>query len=326
MATQTHLRNARPLVSDAAARRFAKAGTGRRQRLIILAVIVVSVGYYLSSVQRVPATGRWRFNILSDDLVAAAYAGSEEQTIRAIAAQGGRFLSRWDSRTMIVERVMNRLIPVSGIKDQNWDIYVIDDPRTANAFVLPGGKVFVYSGILNVCGSQDALAAVLGHEIAHSTASHAAERLSAAWVGNITLGSLFFLAGAAQGLVLFGIWNLIGGYYLQDLLFYLPMGRKQESEADYIGLMMMAEACYDPRTAVGFWKRMEDIQHHGGIELPEMLSTHPTSEHRVAQIESWMPAALKKRSESDCKGTAAFAKRFRSTLRGGFPLVSNPWK
>lgn len=148
--------------------------------------------------------------------------------------------------------------------------------ETANAFVLPGGKVFVHSGILNVCRNEDALAAVLGHEIAHNTASHAAERLSLAWVGNITIGSLFFLAGALPGLTLFGLWNFVGGYYLQDLLFYLPMGRKQETEADLIGLMMMAEACYDPRQAVGFWQRMETIQRTGGQEVPEMLSTHPS--------------------------------------------------
>lgn len=147
---------------------------------------------------------------------------------------------------------------------------------TANAFVLPGGKVFVHSGIINVCRSEDALAAVLGHEIAHNTASHAAERLSAAWVGNLTAGSLFFLAGALPGLALFGLWNVVGGYYLQDLLFYLPMGRKQESEADYIGLMMMAEACYDPRAALGFWQRMHALQHVSGEEAPEMLSTHPS--------------------------------------------------
>lgn len=149
-------------------------------------------------------------------------------------------------------------------------------PGLANAFVLPGGSVFVYSGLLNVCRSEDALAAVLGHEIAHNTASHTAERLSAAWVGNLTAGSLFFLSGPLPGLALFCLWGFVGGFYLQDLLFYLPMGRQQESEADYIGLMMMAEACYDPRAAVGFWRRMEAIQRSGGDEVPEMLSTHPS--------------------------------------------------
>lgn len=191
--------------------------------------------------------------------------------------------------------------------------------ETANAFVLPGGKVFVHSGILNVCRSEDALAAVLGHEVAHNTASHAAERLSTYWVGMLTGGSLFFLAGAAPGLALFGIWSFVGGFYLQDLLFNLPMGRQQESEADYIGLMMMAEACYDPQAAMVFWKRMEKMAQQGGQQVPEMLSTHPSNEHRIAKIALWMPEAIKKREQSECRITAAFADKFRQTLRG--PLV-----
>jgi predicted Zn-dependent protease len=149
-------------------------------------------------------------------------------------------------------------------------------PETANAFVLPGGKVFVFSGILNVCRNQDALAAVLGHEIAHSTASHAAERLSAVTAGGLTTGSLFFLVGPLRGLALFSLWTLMGGYYVRDLLVLFPMSRSQESEADYLGLTMMAEACFDPRQSLGFWRRMEEMQKAGGFRVPEMLSTHPS--------------------------------------------------
>lgn len=142
--------------------------------------------------------------------------------------------------------------------------------------VTPGGHLFVFSGMFRVCRNTDALAAVLGHEIAHNVASHSAERLSAAIVGNLTSGTLFFLAGALPGLALCAIWTMTGGWYLQDLLFNLPMGRKMESEADYIGLMMMAEACFDPREAVAFWQRMSQLQTQGGFEVPEILSTHPS--------------------------------------------------
>ncbi|KOS20131.1 Mitochondrial metalloendopeptidase OMA1 [Escovopsis weberi] len=309
------LRHARPLVPDALANKFTAAGRGRNSRALAAAAAAAAVVFYLLNSQTVPVTGRRRFNFLSDALVASAYSKAADQIIAQVEAQGGRFLSDWDPRTMLVKRVMKRLIPVSGMEDLDWEVRVIADNRTANAFVIPGGKVFVHSGILNVCRSEDALAAVLGHEIAHNTASHAAERLSAAWVGNLTVGSLFFLAGALPGLALFGLWNFIGGFYLQDFLFYLPMGRKQESEADYIGLMMMAEACYDPRQAVGFWQRMETIQRSGGQEVPEMLSTHPSNENRIAKIYEWMPEAMKKQAESDCRGTMAFADRFRAALR-----------
>ncbi|KAL5090238.1 hypothetical protein Trisim1_004432 [Trichoderma cf. simile WF8] len=315
------LRNAKPLVPNALAGKFTSAGTGRNSRALVVVSVVAAVTFYLYNSQTVPVTGRRRFNFLSDALVAQAYSRAADAIVRQVEEQGGHFLSDWDPRTMIVQRVMKRLIPVSGMDDLKWEVRVIADSRTANAFVIPGGKVFVHSGILNVCRSEDALAAVLGHEIAHNTASHAAERLSAAWVGNLTAGSLFFLAGALPGLALFGLWNVIGGYYLQDLLFYLPMGRKQESEADYIGLMMMAEACYDPRQAVGFWQRMETIQRLGGHEVPEMLSTHPSNEHRIAKIEEWLPEAMKKRMNSDCKATSAFADRFREALRKRRPVV-----
>ncbi|KAM5352413.1 hypothetical protein ACJ41O_005136 [Fusarium nematophilum] len=315
------LREARPLVPNRMARRFEQAGSSRNSRLMVVATVLAAVGFYLYNSQTVPVTGRRRFNFLSDTMVARAHSKAAGQIIEQVRAQGGHFLSDWDPRTILVKRVMKRLIPVSGMTDLNWEIFVIADSRTANAFVLPGGKVFVHSGILNVCRNEDALAAVLGHEIAHNTASHAAERLSAAWVGNLTAGSLFFLAGALPGLALFGLWNVVGGYYLQDLLFYLPMGRKQESEADYIGLMMMAEACYDPRAAVGFWQRMDALQRTGGEEVPEMLSTHPSNENRIAKISEWMPKAMEKRTASDCRGTAAFADRFRQAMRRGTTVV-----
>ncbi|KLO95560.1 OMA1-metalloendopeptidase of the mitochondrial inner membrane [Fusarium fujikuroi] len=312
---QERLQAARPLVPHRAARKFTQAGSSRNSRLTVIATVLAAIGFYFYNSQTVPVTGRRRFNFLSDSMVARAHSKAATQVIEQVRAQGGHFLSEWDPRTILVRRVMKKLIPVSGMADLNWEIFVIADNRTANAFVLPGGKVFVHSGIINVCRSEDALAAVLGHEIAHNTASHAAERLSAAWVGNLTAGSLFFLAGALPGLALFGLWNVVGGYYLQDLLFYLPMGRKQESEADYIGLMMMAEACYDPRAALGFWQRMHALQHASGEEAPEMLSTHPSNENRIVKISEWLPKALEKRAESDCRGTAAFADRFRDAIR-----------
>lgn len=138
--------------------------------------------------------------------------------------------------------------------------------------VLPGGKVFVFSGLIKMCGNEDALAAVLGHEIAHETASHPAERMSLAWVGNLTTGSLFFLVGMLPGLALFAMWTTTGAWLLPSLMYEWPMSRTHEYEADHIGLMIMAEACYDPRQAIPFWERMKG---QGG-EMDEVLSTHPS--------------------------------------------------
>ncbi|KFA75022.1 hypothetical protein S40288_08826 [Stachybotrys chartarum IBT 40288] len=311
------LRNARPLVSHAAADRFSNAGRSRNSKRFAVACVAAAVIFYLCNSEVVPVSGRRRFNFFSDWYLQLYHRNEAKEIIRLVEAQGGRFLREGDPRVLLVKHVMKRLIPVSGVPDYDWEVFVIDDPRTANAFVIPGGKVFVHSGILNVCGNEHALAAVLGHEIAHNTALHAGERLSAAWVGNLMTGCVFLLAGGMPGVALFGLWTAVGGFFLRDLLFYLPMGRHQESEADYLGLMMMAEACYDPRYALTFWQRMEAVQRQGGVEVPEMLSTHPSNEQRIAQITQWMPRALEKRAESDCRGTTAFANQFRSAMRRG---------
>ena len=177
----------------------------------------------------------------------------------------------------MVTRVMNKLIPVSGMSlssspQKNWEIYVVDAPDVANAMVIPGGKVIVFSGLFNLLigsrSNDSALAAVLGHEMAHNLARHEAERMSGNVGFNIFLvGSIFFLSWMVP-IALFHF-----GKPVLKFVTGLPMSRAQEHEADYIGLMMMAEACYDPHEALGFWRRM-DAYTMG--EPPEIISTHPS--------------------------------------------------
>jgi len=197
----------------------------------------------------------------------------------------------------MVQRVLDRLLPHSGLAtDSNqWEVHVIEDEQK-NAFVIPGGKVFVFSGILGVCEGEQGLAAVLGHEIAHNVAHHAAERMSSYAV----LLPVAIAASFALGLGDFGITRLI-----VDLCFTRPGGRAQESEADYIGLMMMSEACYDPQAAKELWARME--QEEKGAP-PQFLSTHPSSHNRMEQIEKWMPQANEKVAESDCAFTSSYGE------------------
>ncbi|KJZ79526.1 hypothetical protein HIM_00995 [Hirsutella minnesotensis 3608] len=303
------LREARPLV--------------RKPRAVMAACVVAAVIFYMCNSQTDPVTGRRRFNFLSEELVQKMYKGASAAVLRAVEREGGRLLPDGDPRVLVVKRIMARLIPVCGMPDVDWEVFVVhdDDPAKANAFMIPGGAVIVYSSLIDICRNEDALAVVLGHEIAHHTASHVAERMSAAWTGNLATGSLFFLAGALPGIVLFGLWAMIGGTYLQGILVNLPMGRKQESEADYLGLMMMAEACYDPRAAIGLWQRLAAF-HSGHAQAPEILSTHPSDKNRIAQLSEWMPEALRRRSESDCRGTTALADRFRIALQLGIPIGS----
>ncbi len=173
-----------------------------------------------------------------------------------------------------------------------WEFTVIQDDQTVNAWAMPGGKVAVYTGILPIAQGDAGLAVVMSHEIAHAVARHGNERM--------TQGLLVDLGGLAisealqkqpeqtRGLFLasYGVGTQIGAL--------LPYSRLHESEADRIGLTLMARAGYDPREAIPFWQRMNQT---GGPRPPEFLSTHPAPASRIANIETYLPEALALYSE-----------------------------
>ncbi|KAI1421106.1 peptidase family M48-domain-containing protein [Xylaria sp. FL1777] len=299
------LRRAKPLFTSEGLSKFLRSPS-------LYGVIAVSVAgavvFYFANIQTVPVSGRRRFNCYSEAKVRATGEAQAKRIEWELERAGGRFLDDWDWRTRLVKKVMRRLIPVSGMEDAEWEVRVIDDPHTANAFVLPGGKVFVFSGLIPIARNEHGLAAVLGHEIAHNLAEHVAEQMSSRVGVNILLYSLISLTGGVGILVTSWLGNV-----MLDLVFSRPMGRRQEAEADYIGLMMMAEACYDPREALNFWERMKRMQEG---EPPEWMSTHPSHSNRIQKIQEWMPKALDKMHESDCQGTAGFASLFRQALVG----------
>ena len=198
----------------------------------------------------------------------------------------------------MVQRVLDRLIPASGLGDQDWEIHVIEDPMK-NAFVIPGNKVFVFSGILDVTQDDDGLAAVLGHEIAHNVAHHAAERMSQSFI---------LVPFAIVGSLLIGVDPGIANSAV-SLAFTLPGSRKQETEADYIGLLMMARSCYNPEAAVGLWQRMEKANGAAGAP-PQFLSTHPSDHNRIEKIRKWLPEAEQARLLGECSATAGFGELF----------------
>jgi len=194
---------------------------------------------------------------------------------------------------------------------------------TANAFVLPGGKVFVFSGILPLASNDSALAAVLGHEIAHNVADHVGERMSQSIGTNIVLYS----AMALVGFLGFGpmLMHFVGSRFL-DVTFGNPMSRLQESEADYIGLMMMSEACYDPSEAIQFWARMEAAKKEQ--EIPEWLSTHP-SVGRLAGAKlglEWFTDDLDRMLHGFKRSKSGFLRPWRrgttATAKAQWPLLT----
>ncbi|KAL2125979.1 hypothetical protein VTI74DRAFT_2033 [Chaetomium olivicolor] len=284
---------------------------------VVFVAVAGALIFYFSNLETVPVSGRTRFNVYSPESVKKAGEMEYKRLLWELETKGVRILPDWDPRTIRVKRVMARLIPFSGMQGEEWQVFVVDDPRTANAFVLPGGKVFVFSGILGLARNDSGLATVLGHEIAHNLADHHGERLSQDIGASIVLYSLVILGGV------FGLGPLIMHFFgsrFLDVAFGFPMSRLQESEADYIGLMMMAEACYDPAEAVSFWARMERATGQEE-QVPEWMSTHPTNMSRIKKIQEWLPQAMEKRAQSDCSSTTAFADLFRNALRTGQIII-----
>lgn len=173
------------------------------------------------------------------------------------------------------------------LKNYHWEFNVIDDDKVVNAWAMPGGKVAVYTGILPITHDETGLAVVLGHEVAHAIAEHGNERMSEALVAQLG-GVALSVALSEQPAQTRQIFMVAYGV-TANVAFLLPYSRLHESEADRIGLVLMAKAGYDPREAVPFWQRMNE---KGGPRPPAFLSTHPAPESRITKIKSYIPEAM----------------------------------
>ena len=227
--------------------------------------------------QTVSITGRQQFNLFSvnqdKDLGSQAYA--EVIKSEKLADHGPAF--------DMVQRVVARLAMVADDPGFEWEVHVIDDPKTANAWCMPGGKIAVYTGILPVTQTETGLAVVLGHEIAHAVARHGTERMSTQQGADVLLG-----VASTQWKEAAQYQQVIGTAV--NVFVFMPWGRDHELEADHIGLLYMAKAGYDPRESIEFWKRMS--ANSGGGAPMEFLSTHPSDDTRIAQLQKLMPEAL----------------------------------
>jgi predicted Zn-dependent protease len=167
----------------------------------------------------------------------------------------------------------------------DWEYILIDNKKMKNAWCMPGGKIAVYTGILKVAKNKDGLATIMGHEIAHAVAKHSVERMSAAMAVNVgvTITDIFTGGKISQ------TRNTIGRATGMDVLrlgIMNPFGRKQETEADYLGLIFASLSGYDIRESVGLWERMRDA--NKGKEPPQFLSTHPSSKNRIENLKDWI--------------------------------------
>ena len=250
--------------------------------LIAVAIAAIVVGVVLlfqTHKQTTPVTHRTEHVQLSDaqqtQLGDQQYEKTLQQDRADIVTSGPQYAE--------VQRVAKRIEAVAA-RDRPafvWKVTLLRK-NEANAYCLPGGKIVVYTGILPVTGNDAALATVLGHEVAHATAEHAAERIEREHLTNIA-------AAIIAGGVAFTPAQYLRVVALLGAADSLPFSRSQESEADHIGLVYMARAGYDPRQAVAFWMRMQRASR--GKEPPEFASDHPSDEHRIQRIENWLPEA-----------------------------------
>lgn len=240
----------------------------------------------LSACKIAPYTGRRQLILIPAAQEMALGLDAYQQTLQSSK------LSTDAAQIQMVQRVGARLALAADKPEYKWEFNLIEDAAMVNAFCLPGGKVAVYTGILPVTRDEDGMAVVLGHEIAHALARHGDERMSQGLIaqfGGVALDALI----AEKPAEVKQLYSAAYGTGAQVGVL-LPYGRKQESEADRIGLVIMAKAGYDPNHAIGFWQRMME-KSKGQPDTPTFLRSHPADEKRINDIQSWLPEATKHR-------------------------------
>ena len=249
---------------------------------LVLAAIFFAYQYFTSQKFVNPETGRKSHVGLSTQEEAALGLQSYQQIISQ--EQTVNAGPEWDT----VQQVVRRLVKASGVtsKDFDWRVSLVRNAQV-NAFCLPGGKIVVYAGILPVANNEASLATVLGHEMAHATSRHGAQRV---FEENLTQTAMVGLAGSFSDMDYEkqrAIMGALGAGAQYGVL--MPFSRNHESEADHIGLLYMARAGYDPRESINFWRRMEESSQS---QPPQFLSDHPSHGTRIQQLQNWMPQAL----------------------------------
>lgn len=258
---------------------------------ILIAVVIAGFKYFSAEKVTSPITGK------------TARVGLSSEQEEALGLQGYReVLSQSDVVTSgpeldLVKRVAGRLAQVTGAttKDFQWEVSLVRSPQV-NAFCLPGGKIVVYTGILPYTQNEAALAAVMGHEMAHAVARHGSQRLLRSSLAQTLLIGANFSMGNLDPQQRQTIMAALGAGAQYGVL--LPFSREHETEADELGLLYMARARYDPHEAISFWERMNRA---GGAQPPAYLSSHPSNAKRIRDLEAFMPRAMKEFTESPPK-------------------------
>jgi metalloendopeptidase OMA1, mitochondrial len=255
---------------------------------IFLAAIFFAYQYFSSEKFVNPETGRKSHVGLSTEQESALGL----QSYRQVLAQSQSIDSGPEFE--MVRRVSTRLAKATGAagSEFDWQESLIRDNQV-NAFCLPGGKIVVYTGILLVAQNEAGLATVLGHEMAHATSRHGAQRVLQQNLAQTALTGIAVSLSDMDYNKQRAVMGALGAGAQFGVL--MPFGREHESEADHVGLIYMARAGYDPQESIRFWERME---RSGGAQPPEFLSSHPSHGHRIQQLQAWMAQALEEYRKS----------------------------
>ena len=253
-----------------------------RRPFAVLSATVLALAVTACGFQKVEGTGRRQLVLFSDQqmnqLGATAYQDVLAKEQKSSDAEG----------QAMVERVGKRLAAMAPDHGFTYEFNLIESDQV-NAFCLPGGKVAIYTGILSYCKNEAGLAAVMGHEIAHAIADHGGERMSQ---GVLVQGAQ---TGLAMALEAKGVSPTTQNLFMTgaglgaQVGVLLPFSRKHESEADYLGLIYMAKAGYDPKEAVSFWERFATLD---SGDQPNFMRTHPASAERAKDLQSNMAQAM----------------------------------
>lgn len=254
--------------------------------------LFVLAGLMLAGCATVPVTGRSQLLLVSQAELTTMGAESYHQFIaESNLSQDARATAMVTGVGERVARSAETFLRLHGLEGDlryyDWEFNLIDDDETANAFCVSGGKIAVYTGILPIAENEEGLAVVVAHEVAHALANHGGERMSQLLVvelGGIALSK----AVEKEPRKTQELWRIAYGIGVQ-VGALLPYSRQHESEADRIGLILMAQAGYNPEAAIPFWQRMAG---DGGARPPEFLSTHPSPATRIEQIREHLPEAL----------------------------------
>ena len=252
---------------------------------IVFALIYI---IFITSCTSVSITDRKQLMILGDDVIyPEAFKAYKNFKSKNKLIESGKEIDQINKVTSDLKSAIKNYYKSKGRKDPTsnfaWEVVLVDNKEVKNAWCMPGGKMAVYSGILEIANNEDSLAALMGHEIAHAVARHGSERASQGLI--LDLGTMA-VEKLLIGRPLTGDSRKLYNYFTTFGVM-LPFSRSHEAEADYLGLVFMHFAGYDLDESYKMWDRMDKL--NAGNRTPEFLSTHPSSKTRIQNIKKWIP-------------------------------------